>query len=95
MKLVSVVPSDRPQKKFKAVFKNDDGSLKMVHFGAAGANDFTLTGDIDARYRYWIRHSKDLRTNDPTRAGYLSLFLLWNKPTIEASIRDYKKRFGL
>jgi len=95
MKLIRVVESDRPQKKFKAVFKDTNGKLKMVHFGSAGADDFTLTGDTKARDRYWVRHSKDLRTNDPLRAGYLSLFLLWNKPTLEASIRDYKKRFGL
>jgi len=95
MKLVRVVKSDKPLKKYKAVFKDDKGNYKEVHFGAAGANDFTLTGDLKARDNYWVRHKKDLLTNDPTRAGYLSLFLLWNKPTIEASIKDYKKQFGM
>jgi hypothetical protein len=30
---------------------------------------------------------------DPTRAGTLSRFVLWNKPTLRASIRSYRKRF--
>jgi hypothetical protein len=94
MKLVSVTKSNRDGKKWKAVFDND-GRSKTTHFGASNMNDFTLTGDVKARERYWIRHKKDLRTNDPTRAGYLSLFLLWNKPTLEASIKDYKKRFDM
>ena len=37
---------------------------------------------------------KDTRTGDPTRAGYLSLYVLWNKPSLKASITDYKKRLG-
>jgi hypothetical protein len=28
-------------------------------------------------------------------AGALSRWILWNKPTLAASIKDYKKRFGL
>jgi hypothetical protein len=36
----------------------------------------------------------DLKTNNPMRAGYLSLYILWNLPSLKASIEDYKKRFG-
>jgi hypothetical protein len=95
MKLIEVVKSERPAKKWKAVFEDDDGSRITTHFGAAKMNDFTLTNDTEARARYWKRHTKDLKTNDPTRAGFLSLFLLWNKPTLRGSITDYKKRFDL
>ena len=35
---------------------------------------------------------KDTRTNDPTRAGFLSLYVLWNLPSRQSSIRDFKKR---
>jgi DNA adenine methylase len=35
---------------------------------------------------------KDLRTNDYRRAGYLSLFLLWNKPTLRESVKDFNNR---
>jgi hypothetical protein len=95
MKLISVKPSDKPEKKYVATFEKDNGKQKKTYFGASGMNDFTLTGDKEARERYKTRHAKDLTTNDPTRAGYLSYYILWNKPTINASIQDYKKRFNL
>lgn len=95
MILISVEKSNRKGKKWVAVFEDENGRYKHTHFGSEGMNDFLLTGDVEARNRYWIRHQKDLRTRDPTRAGFLSLYLLWNKPTMEASIKDYKKRFGL
>ena len=57
-----------------------------------------LHKDIDRRNRYIIRHATDLKTdkqNDPTRAGYASLFLLWNKPTLESSVKDYNRRLKI
>jgi hypothetical protein len=95
MKLLSVKPSDKADKKYVATFEKDNGKQKKTHFGAAGMNDYTLTGDKEARQRYITRHAKDLTTDDPTRAGYLSFYLLWNKPTLNASIADYKKRFNM
>ena len=96
MKLISVEKSNRAGKKWCATFKDDKtGHYKRTHFGAFGANDYTLTGNEEARERYWKRHKKDLSTGDPTRAGFLSLYLLWNKATLEKSIKDYKQRFGL
>jgi len=77
-------------KKYMAIFS--DG--KKTKFGASGMNDYTITGDKDARERYRSRHKKDLDTEDPRRAGYLSFYVLWNKPTIEESIKDYKRRFA-
>ena len=94
MKLLSVKKSDKVGKKYMATFENN-GKTKTTHFGLKGAKDFLLTGDKEARERYRKRHKKDLDTNDPTRAGYLSWFILWNKPTIKESIADYKKRFNL
>ena len=32
---------------------------------------------------------------DPTTAGALSRWILWNKPSLKASFDDYKSRFGL
>jgi hypothetical protein len=75
--------------KYVATFS--DG--KTTSFGQLGADDFTLTRDVDARTRYRQRHRKDLETNDPRRAGYLSYFILWNLHTITLSLADYKKRF--
>lgn len=95
MKLLSIEPSHRDGKKYVAKFDNDGKSI-TTHFGAKGYDDFISSGgDTAKRARYRKRHLKDLKTNDPTRAGYLSYFILWNKPTLEASIRDYKNMFNL
>jgi hypothetical protein len=91
MKLLEVKKSTRKDKKYMAVF--DDGT--STHFGSAGMDDYTITKDKEQRERYRTRHKKDLETKDPTRAGYLSYYLLWNKPTLKDSIAYYKKRFNL
>lgn len=96
MKLVSVVKSDRPGKKWKATFQQDNGRTKTTHFGSSGMDDFTLTGDKEARNRYRLRHKKDLQTGDPTRAGFLSFYLLWGDSTsLSSNLASYKSKFGL
>ena len=72
-----------------------NGRKKVIHFGAKGMSDFTKHHDTDRRKRYITRHRKDLRTGNPARAGYLSMFVLWNKPTVAGSIRDYKRRLNV
>jgi len=94
MKLLSVLKSKNKDKKYTAIF-DIDGKKKITHFGQAGADDYTITKDKEQRTRYRTRHKKDLETNDPTRAGYLSYYILWNKPTMRESIADYKKKFNL
>jgi len=92
---VIISDSTNPKKKLMAIFINDDGKkIKTTHFGQAGADDYTITRDEEQKKRYRTRHKKDLDTGDPTRAGYLSYYILWNKPTITDSIADYKKRFN-
>jgi hypothetical protein len=94
VKLLSIEPSDREGKKYVAKFDNDGKSI-TTHYGAKGYDDFTLTKSVEQKNRYRQRHAKDLLTKDPTRPGFLSYFTLWNKPTLSASIADYKRRFNL
>ena len=96
MKLLKLEKLKNSSKKYKATFQTDSGKTKSTSFGAAGMNDYTLTGDKEARKRYRKRHKKDLKTNDPTRAGYLSYYLLWGESTsIRENLKNYKKRFNL
>jgi hypothetical protein len=97
MKLLEVVKSDTPGKKLKAVFKDDDtGRTRTTHFGASGMDDYTLSKDKEQRERYRTRHAKDLDTGDPTRAGYLSYYILWGPTTsVAKNVAAYKKRFRL
>lgn len=91
VKLLSITPSDRAEKKFMAKF--DDGTT--THFGAKGMSDFTKHRDEDRRESYLKRHRPNENWNDPKSAGALSRFILWNKPTLRASIEDYRKRFNV
>lgn len=56
---------------------------------------YTLHKDPARKARYLARHAATERWNDPKSAGALSRFVLWNRPTLAASIADYKRRFRL
>jgi hypothetical protein len=93
---MTIKPSTKPNKKLMAVFTKDNGRTKTTHFGAKGMDDYTITKDKEQRARYRNRHKKDLKTNDPTRAGHLSMFILWGDSTSrQENIKNYKKRFNL
>lgn len=92
--LIKLKKSDKADKKMMAVFENcQSGRRKTVHFGSAGMSDFTKHKDVDRKKRYLARHKNNENWNDPTSAGALSALILWNKPTLRASIVDYKRRF--
>jgi len=96
MKLLSVKPSTNPKKKYMAEFKKDDGRTKTTHFGAAGMDDYTKTHDKEQRDRYRSRHQKDLSTGDPTRAGFLSYWILWGDSTsMHSNISSFKSKYSL
>jgi len=92
---VVIKKSNKPEKKLMAVFTMSNGRTKTVHFGAAGMSDYTKNRDIDRKQRYLKRHRRNENWNNPVSAGALSRWILWNLPTREASIKDYKKRFNL
>jgi len=96
-KLLSVTKSDKKDKKYDAKFENKKTKrIKTVSFGAKNMSDYTIHKDKERRERYRKRHQKDLKTNDPTRAGYLARFLLWgNSTSLRENIKNYKKKFGL
>jgi hypothetical protein len=88
--LLRVERSPNPKKKWRAFFDNG----KHTDFGAAGMDDYLITKSKEARERYVKRHAKDLKTGDPTRAGYLSMFLIWGPYTsLEKNIAFYRKKF--
>lgn len=106
MRLV-IQPSSRTNKKFVAVFSEDNDKPKRIHFGAKGMRDYLLMNDPQSRFyepnkatrekvkqRYIARHRND-KLNDPMSAGALSMFLLWNKPTLRESLADFTTRFRL
>ena len=85
--------------KYKAIFMDDDTN-KTVKFGAAGMGDYIQYSkkghDIGDKHKelYLARHAARENWNDPFSAGSLSRWILWNERTLEASFRDYLRRFG-
>jgi hypothetical protein len=94
--------SDKPAKKFYIQFTNPEtGRLKKVYFGAIKPNgepydDYTITKDDEQKARYLKRHKG--MGEDYTNiysSGALAKYILWNKPTLSASIKDANERFGV
>ena len=70
--------------------------LATFLFGAAGYSDYTKHKDKTRRARYLKRHGNmGEHWQQPDTPGALSRWILWNKPTIQESIKDYKKRFNM
>lgn len=105
MKLLRIVRSSNSAKKFDAIFMIDNKE-KKVSFGASGYRDYTLINDKNSKFylpkildrnvvkaSYIRRHEKNENWNNPLTAGALSRFILWNKKTLNASIRNFKKKF--
>jgi len=78
----------------------------MKHrFGAKGYRDYTLINDKNSKYylpnkedrekvkrAYKSRHRGDKGLNNLHSPAELSMMLLWNKPTLNASIKDFAKK---
>jgi len=95
-RLVRVTRSPRREKKWRAVFRRSNGEEYSVDFGAAGMQDYTQHKDPQRRKNYVSRHTRDLRTGDPTRAGYLSMEVLWGSSTsLKKNLAAYKRKHGL
>lgn len=98
VKLIKITKLKAGDKKYSAEFEvikaSGKVSKKTEKFGGAGMPDFTTHKDTSRRERYISLHKKDLKTGDPTRAGFLSIYILWNKPSISEAVSDYKKRLN-
>lgn len=94
LKLVSIKPSAKATKKYDAVFSIDN-KTKTVSFGAKGYSDFTLTKNEVKKNAYLLRHKATEDWSNPMTPGALSRWILWNKPSVSASIADFKRRFNL
>lgn len=85
-----IQPSTRKDKKYMVLIDN-----KKLHFGAAGMSDFTIHKDEKRKDNYISRHQKNENWNDIKTAGFWSRWILWNLPSLEASVKDTNKRFNI
>ena len=86
---IVIQPSNKKDKKYDAVIDNK----KTVSFGATGYSDFTKHKNEDRKKKFIARHKPNQYWKDHTTAGFWAKNILWNKPTVEASIRDTNKKF--
>ena len=93
MEIYHLYKSNNLKKKFMVKFINPNtGKINTIHFGAFGMSDYTINKDEKRKERYIKRHSKDY-INDLNYSSFYALNLLWNKPTLQASINDTEKRY--
>ena len=94
--VVQMGQSFRPGKKFMVQI----GST-TVHFGQKGAYDFTRRGkdahNIARKKRYIERHAahEDWTKRGLHSAGFWARWILWNKTSKRASIRDVEAKYNL
>ena len=86
---IIIKPSHLPDKKFDAIINNK----KTIPFGQKGASDFTKNKNEEQKNRYINRHKKRENWNDPLTAGFFSKNILWNKTSLNESIKDTNRRF--
>ncbi|XWV25527.1 Tlr 6Fp protein [Tupanvirus deep ocean] len=85
-----IYPSNRRDKKFYVY-----NGRKKIYFGATGYEDYTTHKDNKRKQRYNSRHRVRENWRDPGTAGFWSKWILWNKPSLQQSVVDTKKRFGI
>ena len=87
---ISIQKSTRAGKKYMA--KVGD---KTVHFGAMGYEDYTTHNDEKRKASYLARHrtKEDWTLSGVDTAGFWARHLLWNEPSLTASVADINKRF--
>jgi hypothetical protein len=94
-RLISVLPSNDGKHKYTATF--EDGTT--TKFGAAGYMDYIQYYKEDKlkaclrKMSYIRRHRANENWNDRKSAGALSRWILWNLPSLKASIADFRRRF--
>lgn len=101
---MSVVPSYSTTHKYIATFQikyGNDTVERHIRFGAKPYGDYIQYYKQDKelaekkKNAYIARHQVREDWNAPMKAGTLSRYILWNKPTLRESISDFKKQFHL
>lgn len=98
MVLYYLLDSEKENKKYTVI--NGD-TAKIIDFGAKNYKDYIQYSDEDdekAKIRkdsYIARHKVREDWNDLDKAGTWSRYILWNKPTLNESIRDMERKFRI
>ncbi len=91
MKTYTLEKSKSKNKKFKI------SNGKTINFGDSRYDDFTLHKNPNRKKLYLARHKKRENWNKSgiNTAGFWSKHLLWNKNTLNKSIKNIEDRFRI
>jgi hypothetical protein len=97
MKIFLIKDEDPKSTKKFSVIMEDNGKTKKIKFGAKGYEDYTMHHDDSRKQAYINRHKKRENWNADgiKTAGWWSKHLLWNKPSIQESIKDIMQKFDV
>ena len=90
-------PSTRSGKKYMVTIISGDDKRKIVHFGAKGYSDYTKHKTKSRMRRYVKRHRSRENWNKSgmDTAGFWAKWILWDKPSLSASIKHVEERFNI
>lgn len=88
--------SKNKDKKF-SVYAYNGKKIKLINFGAKGYEDYTIHKDDERKKRYIDRHKEkeDWKKSGVLTAGFWSRWILWNKKSFSASLRNTIEKFNL
>tara|TARA_R110002050_G_scaffold66913_1_gene145042 strand:+ start:414 stop:758 length:345 start_codon:yes stop_codon:yes gene_type:complete len=105
MPIMYLYKSKSKNKKYTIVMEDDNGKQMKHRFGAKGYRDFLKINDKNSKYylpnkedrdkvkrAYKSRHRGDKGLNNLHSPAELSMMLLWNKPTLKASVKDFENK---
>lgn len=88
--MIEIFKANDNKHKYYTIYKN-----KKIYFGAIGYMDYPSYYQkygkevADKKKKAYIaRHKVNENWNDKSTAGYYALKVLWNKPTIQESLRS-------
>ncbi len=97
MKTYTLRKSDRKEKKLMLI---DNETNKKIHFGESEYMDYVkyikrdgLEKANNRKQLYTNRHKKEDKSQ--IKPASLSQFILWNKPNLRDSIKDYEKKYRI
>ena len=73
----TIIPDNDGKHKYMIVLRKNGKKIKTIHFGQAGASDFTQHKDEKRQQLYIQRHKSREDWNDEKTSGYYSFRVLW------------------
>ena len=91
--IIYLYKSDKPDKKYMVLIEG-----KKVYFGQKGYTDYILSGGDDERKKLYLKRHQSRENwtkSEIDTAGFWSRWLLWNKNSLDKSIKFIENKFDI